>query len=38
VSRETGFAVEDHLLELIGLCATCQWPGDTPDGKTTVKS
>lgn len=24
VSRETGFAVEDHLLELVGLCTACQ--------------
>ena len=24
VSRETGYAIEDHLLELVGLCAACQ--------------
>jgi Fur family ferric uptake transcriptional regulator len=24
VSRETGYAIEDHLLELVGLCETCQ--------------
>ncbi len=24
VGRETGYAIEDHLLELVGLCATCQ--------------
>jgi Fur family ferric uptake transcriptional regulator len=24
VSRETGYAIEDHLLELVGLCTTCQ--------------
>lgn len=24
VSRETGYAIEDHLLELVGVCAACQ--------------
>jgi Fur family ferric uptake transcriptional regulator len=24
VSRETGYAIEEHLLELVGVCATCQ--------------
>jgi Fur family ferric uptake transcriptional regulator len=24
VSQETGYAVEDHLLELVGVCSTCQ--------------
>ena len=24
VSQQTGYAIEDHLLELVGLCATCQ--------------
>jgi Fur family ferric uptake transcriptional regulator len=24
VSRETGYRIEDHLLELSGLCANCQ--------------
>ncbi|MGD2206912.1 MAG: Fur family transcriptional regulator [Anaerolineae bacterium] len=24
ISRETGYEVEDHLLELIGLCSTCR--------------
>ncbi|MGD8623602.1 MAG: Fur family transcriptional regulator [Anaerolineae bacterium] len=24
VGRETGYAIEDHLLELVGLCATCR--------------
>jgi Fe2+ or Zn2+ uptake regulation protein len=24
VSQRTGYLVEDHLLELVGLCATCQ--------------
>ena len=24
VSEETGYTVEDHLLELIGLCSSCQ--------------
>lgn len=24
VSGETGYAIEDHLLELVGLCATCR--------------
>ena len=24
VSRETGYAIDDHLLELVGVCSTCQ--------------
>jgi len=24
ISQETGFAIEDHILELSGVCATCQ--------------
>ncbi len=24
VSRETGYVIEDHLLELVGVCSTCQ--------------
>lgn len=24
VSRDTGYTVEDHLLELVGLCASCR--------------
>jgi Fur family ferric uptake transcriptional regulator len=24
VGRETGYAIEDHLLELVGVCSTCQ--------------
>jgi Fe2+ or Zn2+ uptake regulation protein len=24
LSRETGYVIEDHLLELVGLCAPCQ--------------
>jgi Fe2+ or Zn2+ uptake regulation protein len=24
VSQETGYAIEDHLLELVGICSTCQ--------------
>jgi Fur family ferric uptake transcriptional regulator len=24
VSQETGFVIEDHLLELVGLCAACR--------------
>ncbi|MGD9317808.1 MAG: Fur family transcriptional regulator [Anaerolineae bacterium] len=24
LSQETGYAIEDHLLELVGVCATCQ--------------
>ena len=24
IGQETGFAVEDHLLELVGLCPACQ--------------
>ena len=24
VSQETGYLIEDHLLELVGLCAACQ--------------
>jgi Fe2+ or Zn2+ uptake regulation protein len=24
VSRQTGFVIEDHLLELVGVCAACQ--------------
>ncbi len=24
VGQETGYAIEDHLLELVGLCAICQ--------------
>ena len=26
VGHDTGYAIEDHLLELVGLCATCQPP------------
>ena len=25
VSRTTGFEVEEHLLELVGLCSTCRF-------------
>lgn len=24
VSQQTGYAIEDHLLELVGVCSTCQ--------------
>lgn len=24
VSRQTGYTIEDHLLELVGVCSTCQ--------------
>lgn len=24
ISQETGYLIEDHLLELMGVCATCQ--------------
>jgi Fur family ferric uptake transcriptional regulator len=24
VSQETGYVIEDHLLELVGVCVTCQ--------------
>jgi Fur family ferric uptake transcriptional regulator len=24
VSRETGYVIEDHLLELVGVCSACQ--------------
>ena len=24
VSQETGYAIEDHLLELVGICSPCQ--------------
>lgn len=27
LSQETGYAIEDHLLELVGICATCQQLG-----------
>jgi Fur family ferric uptake transcriptional regulator len=27
VSRETGYAIDDHLLELVGLCEMCQQSG-----------
>ena len=31
VGRDTGFVIEDHLLELVGLCAACRPQG--PDNK-----
>lgn len=27
VSRRTGFVIEDHMLELLGVCPACQEPG-----------
>jgi Fur family transcriptional regulator, ferric uptake regulator len=34
VGRDTGYVIEDHLLELVGLCAACRPPAATKADRT----
>jgi Fe2+ or Zn2+ uptake regulation protein len=31
VGRDTGYVIEDHLLELVGVCGTCRRPGQATE-------
>ena len=37
VARQTGFLVDDHLLELMGICPDCQTTGRPPAGARRAK-
>jgi Fur family ferric uptake transcriptional regulator len=39
ISQQTGYSIEDHLLELVGICSNCQlaFAGTQPTRRTEIR-